>query len=275
MARNVLITGGNSGIGLEMARELAGRGDRVLIVARDQAKSQAAIADIKVTHPNAQIETLALDLGDFANIDQFAAALLARMPLIDVLILNAGLFTMPLHKLPSGYEAMIGVMHFGHFRLVQRILDAVKAAAQGRIVVTSSLMHKFGRIDQASFTDPKRHRFGILAYGQAKLANLIFTRELARRLAGTRITVNAFHPGAVATGIYRETPSLPRRVALAFMLSPQKGADTAIWLATAPEAAKFNGEYFVKRKIAASTAMSRDIGLAKQLWDLSEQASVI
>jgi NAD(P)-dependent dehydrogenase (short-subunit alcohol dehydrogenase family) len=177
--------------------------------------------------------------------------------------------------LPSGYEAMIGVMHFGHFRLLQRILDAVKAAPQGRIVVTSSLMHKFGKIDPASFKDPSRHRFGFQAYGQAKLANLLFTRELARRLAGTRVTVNAFHPGAVATGIYRETPSLLRRVGLAFMLSPKKGADTAIWLATAPVAEKFNGEYFVKRKIAASTAGSRDPALAQQLWELSEQQSVV
>lgn len=275
MTRNVLITGGNSGIGLEMARDLAARGDRVIIAARDQAKSQAAIAAIKTSDPNARIEALPLDLGDFANVDRFAAALLAQMPVIDVLILNAGLFTMPLHTLANGYEAMIGVMHFGHFRLVQRLLDAVKAAAQGRIIVTSSLMHKFGKIDPASFKNPSRHRFGFQAYGQAKLANLIFTRELARRLAGTRVTVNAFHPGAVATGIYRDTPSLPRRVMLAFMLSSKEGADTAIWLATAPEAAKFNGEYFVKRKIAVSTAASRDPTLAKQLWDLSEQQSAI
>src|SRR5438132_8939931 len=123
-----------------------------------------------------------LDLGDFADVDRFAAELLQKMPVLDVLMLNAGLYTMKMHRLPNGYEAMIGIMHFGHFRLTQHLIDSVKKAPQGRIVVTSSVGHRFGRIDEASFTDPSRHRIGMQGCGQAKLPNLLFTRELARRL---------------------------------------------------------------------------------------------
>src|SRR5438105_3246116 len=182
MTRNALITGGNSGIGAEMALALAARGDRVVIAARDAKKSQGTLDRIKAQHPTAQAEAMTLDLGDFADIDRFAGELLARMPAIDVLMLNAGLYTMKLSRLPSGYEAMIGIMHFGHFRLAQHLLDAVKKATQGRIVVTSSVGHRFGKIDEASFNDPSRHLIGFFAYGQAKLANLLFTRELGKRL---------------------------------------------------------------------------------------------
>lgn len=269
--RNILITGGNSGIGYEMALALAGQGDRVLIAARDAGKSATALERIRQQHPQALIETLPLDLGDWPGVDRFAASLHERMPVIDVLILNAGLYTLKLNRLANGYEAMFGVMHLGHFRLVQQLLPAVQAAAQGRIVVTSSLMHKYGRIDEASLTDPRRHRSGLHAYGQAKLANLLFTRELARRLAGSPVTVNAFHPGAVATDIYRQVPALIRPLMMAFMLTPRQGADTAIWLATAPELATTSGEYFVARQCRRGSAVSRDLALAQRLWALSEQ----
>lgn len=272
MSRTVLITGGNSGIGYEMALALAGRGDRVIIAARDEAKSAAAIERIKTAHPSAQVAAKRLDLGDFAQIDNFCEFLLQRVPVIDVLILNAGVYTTKLHKLPSGYEAMIGVMHFGHFRLVQRLLEAVKAAPQGRIIVTSSMMHKLGRIDADSFTNPGRHLTGMHAYGQAKLANLLFTRDLARRLQGTKVTVNAFHPGAVATDIYRQLPGPIGRLIKAFMLTPAQGADTAIWMATSDKFASTTGKYYIKRQRHRGSAASRDAELAAQLWLLSEKA---
>ncbi len=271
MTRNVLITGGNSGIGYEMALSLAGQGDRVIIAGRDEGKSQAAIQLIKSKHAEAQLESLPLDLGDFDDVDRFAQAALAKMPVIDVLILNAGLYTLKLHTLRNGFEAMMGIMHFGHFRLVQHLLPAVKSAAQGRVIVTSSVMHKLGKINEASFRDPSQHKVGLLAYGQAKLANLLFARELARRLKDTKVTVNAFHPGAVATPIYREAPSLAAKIMMAFMLSPQKGADTAIWLANDPSLATVSGEYFVKRKLQKGSAASRDPELARYLWELSER----
>ena len=272
MPRNVLITGGNSGIGYEMALALTGQGDRVIIAARDMKKSQAAVDVIKAKHAGAQVEAMPLDLAEFGDIDRFARELLAKMPVIDVLILNAGLYTLKLHALKNGFEAMMGIMHFGHFRLARHLLDAVEAAAHGRIIVTSSVMHKFGRINEASFRDPSQHKIGLLAYGQAKLANLLFARELARRLKGTRVTVNAFHPGPVATGIYREAPSLAARLMMAFMLTPAQGADTAIWLANDPALSDVSGEYFVKRKQRKGSATSHDMALAERLWELSEAA---
>lgn len=272
MHKNILITGGNSGIGLEMARALAAQGDRVIIASRDQGKSQAAVQDIKAQNPAAQVETMPLDLGDFDDIDRFAGELLARMPVIDVLMLNSGLYTHQRRKLKNGLEAMIGIMHFGHFRLSQRLLDAVKAAAQGRIVVTSSAGHLQGKIDEASFTDPSRHKLSFLGYAQAKLANLLFTRELAKRLAGTRVTVNAFHPGAVLTGIWAELPKPLAAIIKLFLISSAKGADTAVWLATAPELAGTTGEYFVKRKKAKTSPSSQDPALASWLWAYSEKA---
>lgn len=271
MSRNILITGGNSGIGKEMARALAAQGDRIIIASRDVAKSQAAADEIKAENANAQIETMALDLADFDAIDIFSAELLKRMPVIDVLILNSGLYTNGLRTLDNGFEAMIGIMHFGHFRLTQRLKDAVIAADSGRIVVTSSVAHKMGTIKQASFTDPSKHRLAFAGYAQAKLANLLFTRELARQLEGSNVCVNAFHPGAVATGIWRELPGPLRKVIMLFLVTSQQGADTAVWLASAPEAAKFNGEYFVKRKVVSSSAESRDKKLAEWLWDYSEK----
>lgn len=270
MSRNVLITGGNSGIGLEMARALAGRGDRVIIASRDLQKSQAAVQDIRAQHPAADIEALTLDLGDFADVDRFARELLAKMPVIDVLMLNSGLYTHGLRKLGNGLESMIGIMHFGHFRLTQRLLDALKSAPQGRIVVTSSVGHNFGKIDQASFTDPSRHKLSFMGYAQAKLANLLFTRELARRLQGTRVTINAFHPGAVLTGIWAELPKPLQPVIGLFLISSAKGADTAVWLATAPELGSVTGEYFFKRRKEKSSAASRDSALAAWLWADSE-----
>lgn len=271
MNRKILITGGNSGIGYEMALAFAAQGDEVLIAARDAAKSAAAIARIRALHPQAQIESLSLDLGDWPGVDRCADTVLQRWTLIDVLVLNAGLYTMKLSRLANGYETMMGTMHFGHFRLAQRLLPAVQAAEQGRIVVTSSMIHRLGRIDEASFTDPGRHKSGLHAYGQAKLANLLFTRELARRLQGSRVTVNAFHPGAVATDIYRQVPAALRPLVTRFMLSPRQGADTAIWLATAPELAGTSGEYFIKRQRKAGSALSRKPEEAARLWALSEQ----
>lgn len=271
MNRNVLITGGSTGIGYEMALALAGQGHHVVIAARGAEKSERAIERIRATHPQAHVESMPLDLGDFDAVDRFADAFLRKMPVLDVLMLNAGLYTLKLHTLPNGYEAMIGIMHFGHFRLTQHLLPALKAAQQGRIVVTSSVGHKWGRIDEASFTDPKRHRIGMQAYGQAKLANILFTRELAKRLEGTRVTVNAFHPGAVATEIWRETPGLFKKLVLGFMLTPAQGADTAIWLATDPSLANVSGKYFVKREENAGTRASRDPALAAKLWEMSER----
>ncbi|MGB1580372.1 MAG: SDR family NAD(P)-dependent oxidoreductase, partial [Nevskiales bacterium] len=249
---------------------LARQGYRVIIASRDQAKSQQVADEIKAEQSSAEVEAMALDLGDFTDIDRFAPLLLKSMPTIDVLILNAGLFTNGLRTVQSGYEAMMGIMHFGHFRLFQKLQPAVEAAGQARIVVTSSMMHAVGNINEASFSDPARHKTDIGAYGQAKLANLLFARQLAKRLEGTGISVNAFHPGAVNTGIYDELPGPIRKFFGLFLISEEKGADTALWLATSAEAGQYSGEYFVNRKLKRGSKNSRNMSLAQWLWEYSE-----
>lgn len=270
MTRNVLITGGNSGIGREMAAALAAGGDHVIIASRDLAKSQAAAEGIRAEHPEAEIEAMALDLGDFSDIDRFAEQLIQRMPVIDALILNAGLYTHGTRSLPNGLEAMIGIMHFGHFRLVQHLRPAIAAAESGRIVVTASLAHRLGRIRFPTFDQPRKHKLAVQAYAQAKLANILFTRELARRMADTRVAVNCFHPGAVATGLWHELPEVVRRMLGSVLIDAAEGADTGIWLASADDAAGYRGEYFVKRQPAATSDTANDLDLAAKLWNETE-----
>lgn len=270
MTRNVLITGGNSGIGQVMAAALAADGDRVIIASRDRARSQAVADAIHQTSPEAQITAMSLDLGDFADIDCFAEQCRQRLPTIDVLLLNAGLYTHGTRSLPNGLEAMIGIMHFGHFRLVQRLRSAVLAAPAGRVVVTASAAHRLGRLRFETFDQPRKHHLALLAYAQAKLANILFTRELARRLTHTSATANCFHPGAVATGIWHELPAFVRRLVGMGLIDAERGADTGLWLARAEGARLYNGEYFVDREPAATSAAARDAKLAARLWLESE-----
>lgn len=271
MGANILLTGGSGGIGLEMAKTLAGDAQRLIITGRDPGKLAAAADEINARAGTDTVAGQPLDLGDFDAVNAFAEDIAGHMPRIDVLILNAGLYTRRLHHLANGFEAMIGTMHLGHFLLTQRLLTPLLAAETPRVVVTSSVAHKTGRIDFDSFTDPSRHRIGFAGYAQAKLANLLFTRELARRYGDRGLHANAFHPGAVATGIWRELPPPLPWLADKLMISPAQGADTGAWLARAPEAEHYNGEYFVKRRVAKASAAARDAELAQQLWAESER----
>lgn len=270
MARRILITGGNSGIGWEMARSLTSQGDHVVIASRALAKSQAAADSIRAEQPQAHIEAMALDLSLFEDIDRFAEQIRERMPVIDVLILNAGLYTHGTRALDNGLEAMIGVMHVGHFRLTQKLLGAVETAEAGRIVVTASVAHRVGRIREKTFTRPSAHWLAVQAYGQAKLANILFTRELARRLANTSVTINCFHPGAVATGIWAELPGPLQKLLDRVLVTPAQGADTGVWLATSDDAAGISGEYFTNRKITSTSRAANDLQSAAALWQATE-----
>lgn len=271
--RQILVTGGNSGIGLEMVRAFAQAGHEVVIAARDQNKTRGAIDSLRQEIPGARLHAVALDLADFARIDAAAGEILALLPRLDTVMLNAGSYTNGLRLQDNGLESMVGSMHFGHFRLMERLLPALKSAPEARVVVTSSVAHWAGYIDEASFRDHTRHRIGFRAYGQAKLANLIYARELARRTAGSGLRVNAFHPGGVATGIWRELPGPVQAVVDRVLITPAKGADTAVWLALDPAAREFSGEYFVRRKRALSSPASRDGQLAARLWQISEEVA--
>lgn len=270
MSGNVVVTGGSGGIGLEMVRGLAADADKIVVTGRNPDKLETAVTDIN-ERSGGDIEAAPLDLGDFESVREFAGRLRENLPQIDLLILNAGLYTRRLHRLDNGFEAMIGVMHLGHFLLTNLLLEHVLAAQAPRVVVTSSIGHKSGRIDFDSFTNPGRHWIGFAGYAQAKLANLLFTRELARRYGDRGLIANAFHPGAVATGVWRELPPPLPWLARKLMISPAEGADTGIWLATSEAAGQFNGEYCVGRRVAHGSSVSRDPDLAARLWARSER----
>lgn len=268
MRGNVVITGASGGIGLEMTRALAPSADKTVVTGRSPDKLEAAVTEIN-QHTGANVEAATLDLGDFESVRAFAVRLGSELSHIDVLVLNAGLYTRKLHRLPNGFEAMIGVMHLGHFLLANLLLEKMLPAPAPRVVVTTSALHKNARIDFDSFTDPKRHRIGVSGYAQAKLANLLFTRELARRHGEQGLIANAFHPGTVATGVWRELPPPLPWLADKLMTSPAEGADTGVWLATSEAAGEFNGEYCVGRRVAHGSSVSRDADLAAELWTRS------
>jgi NAD(P)-dependent dehydrogenase (short-subunit alcohol dehydrogenase family) len=274
MLRKILVTGGNSGIGLEMVKAFVEAGHEVVIAARDTGKSQAAINDIKAAQPNAVIYAIALDLANFDSIDAAAAQTLALLPALDTVMVNAGSYTQGL-RIAFGLESMVATMHFGHFRLMQQLLPTLAKAADARVVVTSSVAHWAGTIDLDKFNNPKKYLNGFQAYGSAKLANLIYARELARRVADTNIRVNAFHPGGVATGIWRELPGPIQSVVDRVLISSAKGADTAIWLATTDAGKTHHGQYFVRRRKAATKAISKNEKVADLLWRFSEDVAGI
>lgn len=273
MQRQILVTGGNSGIGLEMVRAFARAGHEVMIAARDLGKTLGVIRQLEQEVPGARLHAVGLDLADFNSIDEAARQVLTTLTQLDTVMLNAGSFTNGLRTQDNGLESMIGSMHFGHFRLMEHLLPQLRVAPAARVVVTSSVAHWLGRINEASFRDPSRHWTDVQAYGQAKLANLIYARELARRLQGSNVRVNAFHPGGVATGIWRELPGPARKLVDRIMLTPAKGADTAIWLALSEEAGRSNGDYFVRRKRALTSPISHSEKVAARLWAISEEVA--
>lgn len=273
--KTALITGGNSGIGKEAARALVGLGWRVLIAARDAAKSEALVRSIKAANPQAQIEWLSVDLSDFDAIGPFAAEVARRLPVIDALVLNAGLYTRKLTVNKSGIEMMFATTHLGHFLLSHHLLPNVKASSDGRIVVSSSLAQWVGgQMDLDTLRSPSSSQFLQLvpfkAYGRAKLANMLFVRELARRLKGTSIKVNGFHPGPVKSGFWRDTPAWVYAAVAPVLVSETVGAKTQVYLA-AHEGLSVSGEYWAGCKVRQGSPANRDPSLAQKLWQYSER----
>ncbi|MES3040707.1 MAG: SDR family NAD(P)-dependent oxidoreductase [Pseudomonadota bacterium] len=275
MQRQILVTGGNSGIGLEMVRAFIALGHEVMIAARDLGKTLGVIQALKLEAPGARLHAVTLDLADFASIDAAAREILNTLTQLDTVMLNAGSYTHGLRSQANGLESMIGSMHFGHFRLMQHLLPQLKVAPEARVIVTASVAHWTGHINEAAFTDYSRYSSDVVAYGSAKLANLIYARELARRVKGSNIRVNAFHPGGVATGIWREMPGPIQALMDKVLVTPAKGADTAIWLATSDAAKSHHGGYFTRRKADFSKPSSRNEKIAAKLWAASERIAGI
>ncbi len=266
--RTVLITGASAGIGKATASELAARGARIVMLCREPAKAEAARAEVRARTPAAQVDVIPLDLKSLASVRSCAAAVLDACPRIDVLVNNAGVFPPTLRTTADGFEEQIGVNHLGHFLLTHLLLERLSESAPSRVVHVSSMMHAGGAIDFASFRAPAKYD-AMGAYRQSKLANILFSNELARRTAGRGVSSNSLHPGGVATEIARDAPLWMRAGMRLVGTSPAKGARTSVLLASAPELEGTSGKYFVGGREKAPAAAALDPALARALWDES------
>ena len=274
----VVVTGGTNGIGLETARALVNAGADVHIVGRSQERINASIASIKASTGKATIQGWKADLASQASIRDLAPRLLGALPRIDVLVNNAGAVFMKRELSVEGIEMTWALNHLNYFTVTHLLLDAVKSAPAGRIVNVSSAAHLSAQI---RFDDPEfRTGFaGFAAYAQSKLANVMFTNALARRLAGTPVTANSLHPGGVATG-FGMNNSGPFRAFIAtvwkiFAISAEKGAVTSVYLASSPAVAGKTGGYYNRCKLASTARAAQDEVAQERLWAMTAKQTGI
>jgi NAD(P)-dependent dehydrogenase (short-subunit alcohol dehydrogenase family) len=269
-----LITGGSDGIGYVAARELARLGARVVIVGRSADKSAAAVRRIVEDTGNSSVEYLLADLSSQEEVRRLAERVKEELPRLDVLLNNAGAIFLSNRRSVDGIEMTFALNHIGYFLLTNLLLERLRESAPARIINVSSSSHGSpGRFRLADLPKPGSNR-GYRAYARSKLCNILFTYELARRLAGTDITVNALHPGLVQTNIARNNGLLGRVVNFfigARGVDANKGAETLVHLASSPEVDGVTGKFFVDCRAVPSSALSFDAGLAAELWELSER----
>jgi NAD(P)-dependent dehydrogenase (short-subunit alcohol dehydrogenase family) len=275
--KTCIVTGASLGIGKETAAALAGMGARVVMVCRDPARGEAALADIVGQSGNDTVELMIADLASLADIRNLAAAYRQKHQQLHVLVNNAGAYNANRTTTKDGFETTFGVNHLAYFLLTDLLLDLLKASAPARIINVSSTAHVGGHINFDDLQGEKKY-VGRKAYGQSKLANVLFTYELARRLDGTGVTANALHPGVVRTGFGKNNPGwwgalfgVFQVIGRPFYISPAQGAATTIYLASSPEVEGVTGKYFARSKAVDSNAESNDTAVAQRLWQISEQ----
>jgi retinol dehydrogenase-12 len=264
-----LITGGNTGIGLAAARNFAGRGGRVYLACRSRAKGETAVAALIEATGNHQIGYLPLDLADLDSVRACAQEFLARDEPLHVLVNNAGVAgSRGLTR--DGFELTFGVNHVGHFVLTMALLDRLAASAPARVVTVSSDAHYAAPgIDFDAVRRRTRHVTGMPEYAVSKLANVLFSQELARRAAGRGVTTYALHPGVVASDIWRRVPWPVRPLMTRRMLTTEQGARTPVYCATAPELAGVSGRFYIDAHEADPSRVATP-ELARSLWERSE-----
>jgi NAD(P)-dependent dehydrogenase (short-subunit alcohol dehydrogenase family) len=263
-----IVTGGNSGIGKATVAGLAERGATVVLPCRDVDRGMAALGDIAAQTGSTDLHVMQLDLASLASVRAFATAFTAKFTRLDVLVANAGVMTAERQLTADGLEMNFGVNHVGHFLLTELLLPVLKASAPSRIVVVSSNLHASGKID---FDDLAMERSWRGSYPRSKLANMLFVRALSRRLGGTGVVVNGLHPGVISTELARDYAAPIRLIAKWFFKSPEQGARTSLYLATAPEAAGISGCYFAGAKETKPGEAALDEALAERLWTETER----
>ena len=272
--RTCLVTGATSGIGKAIAAGLARQGADLVLVARDPARGEAAVAELQAATGSPRVELLLADLASQASIRQAAEAYRRGHDRLDVLVNNAGGYWATRHVTPDGLEWTFAVNHLAYFLLTSLLLDLLRASAPARVVNVTSSAQAFGdiRLDDLQF---ERRYQGQAAYNQSKLANVLFTYELARRLEGSGVTVNCGVPGVTRTNFGREDSGTVMRLLTPlgrpFMRSPEQGADTFVYLASSPAVEGVTGGYFARRRPRRSSKRSYDRELAGRLWRVSEE----
>ena len=275
-SKTVLVTGATSGIGKAAALELALQGAKVVFNSRDKARGEAVRQELIDKSQNDSIHVLPCDFMSLEQVKHFAEEYKAKFDRLDVLINNAGAFFPKLIPSTDGWEATFAVNHLAPFYLTQLLLPLIKESAPARIINVSSTAHKGQDIPFNYWRTPvkegeDRPYSGLRAYGQSKLANILFTRSLAQRLKDKQVAVNALHPGVIRTRITRRANWLLQAGFLSMGKSVQKGAETIIFLATSPDATELSGEYLVKKRVAPSSSTSQNMELAEELWNFSEE----
>ncbi len=276
--RTVVVTGGNNGIGLETAVGLTRLGAHVVITARNQAKGEAALADIKNRSESDKVELMLADFASLASIRGFAEKFKTNHDRLDVLVNNAGGINTSRSETLDGFETTFGVNHLGYFLVTNLLLDLLKASAPARVVSVSSGAHQRAKGMDFDDLNSEQSYSGMGVYGRSKLANVLFTYELARRLEGSGVTTNCLHPGVVRSGFGQNNGGL---IALVFksaytLMTPftksnAQGAETSIYLASSPEVEGVTGKYFVDSEETPSSPASHDEEAARRLWEISEQ----
>ena len=260
-----IVTGANSGIGKVTAQALADRGASVVMVCRDRARGEAALNEIISGSKNDSVELMLCDLSSQKSIRELAGRFKRTHDRIDVLVNNAGVYLRNRSLTEDGIETTFAVNHIAYFLLTDLLLDQIKRSAPARIVNVSSGAHMRGKLDFENLQGEKGYG-GVRAYMNSKLANVLFTYELARRLEATKVTANCLHPGAVATGIFRALPRPIEALIKMFTLSPEKGAETSIYLASSPQVEGVTGKYFIKKAETRSSPESYNKDVARRLW---------
>lgn len=271
MEKVFIVTGASSGMGKEAALGLAGEGSTVVLACRNESKGKMALEEIRRKSGSSSLELMILDLADLRSVRRMAAEFQETHSRLDVLLNNAGLILTKREVTVDGFEMTFQVNYLSHFLLTHLLLDSLKRSAPSRVINVSSSAHTSAHVHFDDLQCEKRYS-AFRAYGQSKLAQVLFTYELARRLAGTEVDVNCLHPGAVASNWGRGSGSwlsAGLRLVSVFMKSPQKGAETSIFLATAPGLEGVTGKYFSNNLETKSSAESYDQEYGKRLWDTS------
>ena len=272
-----VVTGANAGVGLETAAGLVALGSRVVLTARHEARGAEAADRIRSRGGPGTVEVAPLDLASFASIRRFAREVGPGLGRLKVLVNNAGLVQLDHTVTEDGFETTFGVNHLGHFLLTTLLLDQLRSNGPARVVVVASMAHRSAR-SGLDFDDLQAERgySPIGAYNRSKLANIYFTRELARRLAGSGVTANSLHPGFVASRLGRDGDGgllgdIAMTLGRPFAISPARGARTSVYLASSPAVADVTGQYFARCREARPARVATDDDAARRLWSVSEE----